>query len=278
MLVETSYGEVSATVNHGNGHVPNSHSHREQFGFREGDRGTHSSRTMMLAELTLLLDQVPSDAKSEDYLTAILKDNVLEKQTYLARKLSVQKLRELYGLNPELTIFRLLRFFWSLDEKAQPTLALLCALARDPLLRLSIDVILQMPLGETFNRQEIEQVITQTAPDRFTASTLSSIARNISSSWTQSGYLAGKVRKIRTQPVITVATMTYAIALGYLEGHRGQTLLGTLWVRVLGLPTNDILALMREAARRSWLDYRGIGSMIEIRFPQLLAQKEQRWQ
>jgi hypothetical protein len=224
--------------------------------------------------LSLLLEQIPRDAGSEDYLTAILEDNVLGKQTYSARKVSVQKLRELYGLDSGLPIFRLLRFFWSLDEQARPTLALLCALARDPLLRLSIDVILQMPLRAPFNKQEISQAIAQAAPNRFTANTLSSITRNIASSWTQAGYLTGKVRKIRSQPEITVATVTYALVLGYLEGHRGQALFATPWVRVLRLPTTEITALVREAARRSWLDYRGVSSMIEIRFPQLLAEEE----
>src|SRR5579883_356011 len=278
MFVRLDYDpEVTPTIRHGNGFSSEAPSHRDQFGFRDGDRGTHSSRTMMLWELSLLLEHIPSDADSENYLTAILEDNVLGKQTYSARKVSVQKLRELYGLNSKLPIFRLLRFFWSLDKQARPTLALLCSLARDPLLRLSIDAILQIPLGAPFNKQEISQAITQVAPNRFTANTLSSITRNIASSWTQTGYLTGKVRKSRTQPVITVATVTYALILGYLQGHRGQALFATPWVRVLGLPTTEIIALVREAARRSWLDYRGVGSMVEIRFPQLLAEEEKSW-
>lgn len=278
MLAKTSYGRKdNPTITHGNGAPSGAPYFRQQFGFRDGDRGTHSSRTMMLGELSLLLEQIPSDAGSKDYLTAILEDNVLGKQTYSARKVSAQKLRELYGLDSGLPVFRLLRFFWSLDEQARPTLALLCALARDPLLHLSIDVILQMPLGASFNKQEISQAIAQAAPNRFTANTLSSITRNIASSWTQAGYLTGKVRKIRTQPVITVATVTYALVLGYLEGHRGQALFATSWIRVLGLPTTEIIVLVREAARRSWLDYRGVGSMIEIRFPQLLTEEEKSW-
>lgn len=51
---------------------------------------------------------------------------------------------------------------------------------------------------------------------------LSAIARNASSSWTQSGHLTGRQKKIRTQPIVTVGSVAYALALGYLEGDRCQ--------------------------------------------------------
>ena len=44
-------------------------SYRSQLGFRDGDRGTHTSRTIMSAELRLLLDYVTADAGSRRELS-----------------------------------------------------------------------------------------------------------------------------------------------------------------------------------------------------------------
>jgi len=42
------------------------------WGFRSGDRGTHTSRTIMLDELSNLLDTVPGDAVRDDYAHAVV--------------------------------------------------------------------------------------------------------------------------------------------------------------------------------------------------------------
>jgi len=44
---------------------------RARLGFRDGDSGTHSSRTMMLRELEILLDSTSADAVVADYRRAI---------------------------------------------------------------------------------------------------------------------------------------------------------------------------------------------------------------
>lgn len=61
-------------------------------GLRFGDRGTHTSRTMMLAELTELLAVTPVGARREDYAAAIVDDNALGKQTAATRRLTDQRL------------------------------------------------------------------------------------------------------------------------------------------------------------------------------------------
>lgn len=104
------------------------------WGFRRGRRGTHSSRTIMLDELTQLLDQMPTDADRDDYAEAVVAGNCLGKPTAATRKASFQRLAELYGLRPRFILFRALRHLWSTDETARPALALLLALARDPFL------------------------------------------------------------------------------------------------------------------------------------------------
>ena len=57
------------------------------IGFRAGQKGTHSSRTIMLHELTLLLEACPKDAPRDHYLASILHDNCLGKRTDSTRKL-----------------------------------------------------------------------------------------------------------------------------------------------------------------------------------------------
>jgi hypothetical protein len=92
----------------------------DRFGFRSGARGTHSSRTIMLAELRALLGARPATATRGDYRLAILTDNVLGKKTLVTRRGTAQRLTELYALDPEVVLFRLFRFFWDLDRDGRP--------------------------------------------------------------------------------------------------------------------------------------------------------------
>ena len=52
----------------------------ESLGFRNGTSNVHTSRTMMLEELALLLDKVGPDKAVDAYLDAIKTDNVLGQQ------------------------------------------------------------------------------------------------------------------------------------------------------------------------------------------------------
>ena len=56
------------------------------WGFRSGDRGTHTSRTIMLDELSHLLDAAPSEATRDAYADAVMEDNCLAKRTAATRK------------------------------------------------------------------------------------------------------------------------------------------------------------------------------------------------
>ncbi len=81
------------------------------LGFRSGTASVHTSRTMMLAELGMVLEAAPADAPPSRYRTAIVEDNVLGKPTRSTRQRTAQYLTELYGLDPKLVVFRLLRLF-----------------------------------------------------------------------------------------------------------------------------------------------------------------------
>ena len=49
----------------------------EELGFRFGDKGTHTSRTIMLSEFSVLLGGCSPEATRADYVKAIVEDNCL---------------------------------------------------------------------------------------------------------------------------------------------------------------------------------------------------------
>jgi hypothetical protein len=247
-----------------------------RLGFRSGARGTHTSRTIMLADLETLLTAVPKGAKNTEYRQAITTDNALGKKTVATRRLSGQRLSELYGLDAGVPLFRLLRFFWTHDKEGRPILAFLCATARDPLLRTTATTVLTASVGDIVSKESLAEAVQTEAPGRFNSSTLDKIARNAASSWTQAGHLQGHRIKRRTRPKATAATVAYALVLGYLTGSSGQLLLNTFWTRILDLRADRLKALAAEASTRGWITYRQSGSVIEVRFPALVTAEEEK--
>lgn len=244
------------------------------LGFKAGNSGAHSARTMMLADLTALLSSAPAHAKRDAFNKAIVEDNCLGKKTTSNRWLTARHLADLYGLDEGVTVFRLLRFFWNADTSARPMLALLCANARDTLLRRSANKVLEMKPGETVTSADFVAFFNHELPSRFSEAMTLSLAQNVGATWTQAGYFIGKITKARTRPVVTPAVTAYALCLGYLCGLRGQVLLESFWARLLDINRDQVAALAQEAAKRSWLDFKGAGNVYEINFRQLLTPKE----
>ncbi len=198
-------------------------------------------------------------------------DNVLAKKASTARRKAVQHLEgELYALDPAVPLFRLFRHFWDLDTDGRPLTALLCACARDPLLRLTAPAVLAVPESVTVGSADIEKAIAVAAPGKYSPVTQSSIARNARSSWTQSGHLRGKYSKLRAHPKLTPGNTAFALALGYFTGVRANMLFHTFWTGLLDAPEDRLKDMAIEASRRGWLTYRGIGSTVEVRFPATL--------
>ena len=247
-----------------------------RLGFRFGEKGTHTSRTIMLAELEHVLTDAPACSLRADYARAIIEENAAGKQTLSTRKLTDQRLGELYALDPAVPVFRILRRLWDLDVRSHPLLGLLCALARDPLLRATASPVLSMTPSAEVARQELTDAVRDAVGNRLNESILDKVVRNAASSWTQSGHLKGRVRKVRQRASPTPASTAYALALGYLLGYRGQSLLETLWAKVLDGSTAEILRLAYDAKRLGFLDLKQAGEVIEINFPTTLITTEER--
>jgi hypothetical protein len=183
---------------------------------------------------------------------------------------------ELYSLDQTRAVFRLLRHFWSADESARPMLAILAAAARDPLLRESTPFVVAIPLNAAVDAAQVADHLKEKYPARFKPTTLRSTAQNLASSWTQAGYLTGKVKKKRTRPVVSPVVVTYALLLGYLCGMRGKMLLDTNWTRMLDRTPAEIDDLATDASKQGWMNYKAAGSVVEITFPGLLTPQEEK--
>src|SRR5690242_8344255 len=93
-------------------------------GFPVGAKGPPTSRTLMFAELRTTLAVTPANATRSGYATAIIDENCLGKSTTATRRLTNQRLGELYALEPRVPLFRILRQLWGSEEAGQPLLAL----------------------------------------------------------------------------------------------------------------------------------------------------------
>lgn len=244
-----------------------------RFGFDNGPGGPHASRTMMLSELRALLDACPPSATYAEYRVAILEENCLLKQTATTRLRSLRALRELYGLDRRVLIFRALRDLWDTDEKAQPLLACLCANARDPLLRSSADPVLATAQGEFVTAAGLSTAVAEVFPGHYNPAILLKIGRNAASTWEQSGHVVGRQSKIRTYARSGPATAAYALLLGHLCDVRGDLLFETLWARLLDAPASLLYEYALAAHQQGWLEFRRSGDVTEVSFRHLLRQE-----
>ena len=239
-------------------------------GFVDTPVGTHISRTIMLADLRRLLDACSADADLAAYRVAVVQENVLLKPTVTTRKESFARLRQLYALDRAVPLFAALRSLWQDDPLAQPMLAMLCALGRDPLLRSTADSLLNTPVGTAVTSELFESIVTNVFSGRYSQASLASLGRNIASSWQQSGHLHGKLHKVRAQAVARPGAVVYALLLGYLNGGRGEGLFHTIWTRVLEAPLHVLDTQAQTAAQRGWIEYRRVGDVVEVEFRHLL--------
>jgi hypothetical protein len=234
--------------------------------------GPSTSQTVMVSSLQHLLKVVPAGAPPHEYRSAVMEENILGKQTLRAREWAFRQLRRFYGLDPDILLFRSLRDLWPDDLAGQPLLAMLCALARDPVLRSTTKVILNsepgVPVGPTDFRTAIEEAFPGVYGDK----TLRTAAGNVASSWYQVGHLHKETRtdKVRSRATATPADLAYALLLGHIEGHRGQALFDTLWSRVLDQPASRLNDLAVLASQRGLIEFRAAGGVVDVGFRELL--------
>ena len=234
------------------------------LGFRVAGSGPHTSKTLMLQELEALLAAIPPDAPANAYRAAIVEENVLGKRTLSTRKETATRLTALHGFDPSKPLFRVLRRLWAVDPTAHPQLALLNGLARDPLLMATTAQVMGMTQGELLQRSEMMAAVQGFSHDRLSVKVLDAVARNTASSWTQSGHLKGRVKKLRQPLNPHPVSLALAVWLGYASGKRGKALLTTPWATALDSSSSGLLELAQQAKRLGLLNLSHGGGVVSI--------------
>ena len=245
--------------------LPEKNEKLELFGFKFAG-GAHISKTMMLNEITKLLTNNPPNATLDVYHKTIVSDNILLKPTQSTRQETYNRLRSLYGLDEKIPIFSIYRELVLIDPKSISLLSLLVSWARDPLLRASTSAIYQIGIGDEVKNESIQRAIQHVFPDKFSPSSLGTTSRNTASTWTQSGHLLGRVKKIRTRVIPTTKSFTMALLLGYVCGYRGEHLFTSPFCKLLDINAIDAQSLAQQAHRENLITFKNIGSIIEVSF------------
>lgn len=220
----------------------------------------------MLKELSVLFEVVPPYSNPDAYRSAVIDENLLLKSSYGGREETYINLRRLYGLDQENTLFAALRGLWQRDTLGQPILALLAACAVDEILRSTTSVILGTKVKDGVVNNQLATRVAEAFPDRYNRVTLEAIGQRTASSWTQSGHLEGRVKKVRSRPSVTPAAMALALLIGTLNGERGYKLFGTLWVQLLDVAEGQRDDLAAAAAKQGYMTYHRLGDVAEVSF------------
>ena len=230
----------------------------------------HTSRTIMFAELSKLMD---FSTGQDTAFEKLLQDNVIAKQTESNKSKTIKHLTQLFILNEETPAFRVFHYLWSIaPPNEKPLLTLLLALYRDFLLSDSIDTVIKVSAGFPVPVNSIQDCIESLYPSRFSPITLHSISKNIASSWKQSGHITGRYKNIRTKVTPGYHAVTFALFLGYIDGLRGDFLFQPKWIKALDSTEKELKALAHAAAQRDLISFQSAGSVTVINF-NLLIQK-----
>lgn len=244
------------------------------LGFSKAISGGHSARSMMLVEMQILFRSMPLAVAKNDFIKAIVEENVLEKPTLSSRKKSLRHLTDLYSMDPSKALFRVLWKLGHADLDSLPQLCLVCAYARDPQLRHSFELVRKLRLGEVLVKADMEQHLESGFPGRFSLATKASMAQNVNTTWTFSGHLAGKVKKVRQLPTPRPVSAAYAMFVGYLTGLRGERLLNSPYAFLVSSNRSQMQAALSLASAKGLLSLKQAAGIVEFDFSSLLTSTE----
>ena len=227
----------------------------------------HTARTMMFLELEKVMN---FSIQNDNYIEA-MQNNVFGKKSQDGIKKTSGFLSQLYKFDISSNKFKAFKYFWSIAEEAEkPVIAFVFAITNDYLLRESVSTISQRKIGEKANIESIEENIEKYHPNRFTKNTLRSVAQNIASSWKQAGFIIGKIKNIRSEPLITYRIVSFAMLLAFLDGVRGDFIFHNNALLALCQSESKIRELSVEASKRDLMQYQFAGNITSISFDNLL--------
>ena len=150
-------------------------------------------------------------------------------------------------------------------------MALLVALARDPLLRDTAPTVIEGPVGGALQRPVFEAALREKHAERFSPNTLRTLAQNCASTWTQSGHLRGPSKKVRERITPAPQAVTLAALLATICGFGGPAILSSAWIRVLDLTPDQALDCLRRAEGLGLARVRIAGDITEISIRRQMA-------
>jgi len=227
----------------------------------------HTSRTIMFNELSRVMD---FSIEKDNYLES-MNNNVFGKKSQDGIKKTESFLSRLYGFDLSSPYFKAFKHFWlecDIEEKA--LISFVFALKNDYLLQESISVVANWGSRDKVNIELFTENLEKYHPNRFSQNTMSSVAKNIASSWKQAGFITGKIGNIRTVPPVTYKVVAFAILLSYLSGERGDFLIQSPTVKALCLSESELREFVVEASKRDYLQYQYAGNVTTISFDNLI--------
>lgn len=225
----------------------------------------------MIRELTRVLAASETSQPTLSLREVAITHNAVEKSSGAGRAKTFRHLRELYGMDSAVEVFRALRVAWDSAGDERPLLAALCAMSRDPVFRSSAAVITRSPLGGALTASFFAREVAEDFPGRYSPGVTARIGRNMASSWTQAGLLIGRTNKRRERAKAGPVSLAYAMYLGHLAGASGKRLFDTVWTSVLDKSPAELESLAERASRQGWIEYRASGGMIDVTFRHLAA-------
>lgn len=231
----------------------------------------HTSRTLMLEELTKVMDFSIEKDNYEDSMS----NNVFGKKSDDGIKKTANYLTQLYSFDIKSPSFKSLKYFWkNVSDIEKPIFTLLFALQRDYLLSESVSVIANTKINEKTTVESFEENIEKYYPNKYSTITRHSIGKNLASSWKQIGFITGKVKNLRTQPEVSYNCVAFAFVMAYLNGLRGDFIISSKWVKALCLNENQLRELAIEASKRGLIHYQFSGNVTSITFNDLFKKLE----
>ena len=228
--------------------------------------GAHTSRTMLLGDLSAVFASCPAASTRDEYRAAVIDENVAGKASQSSRERTFRYLREMYLLDVSDPTFRAMRRLWSRDPAGRPIIALLMACAHDHALSATVSGILSLAAGEAATSKSLADAVEREYPGNYSDAIRAKIGRNALSSWTQAGYLhrSGQGAALRQQIDVTPGAVTMALALGEADGLSGERLFTTPHAALLGTSSATLHDRTHDAARKGWLGYRSRGQITEV--------------
>lgn len=246
------------------------------LGFSTG--GVLSSRSVMLPELNALLTIAPSDADMAHLQHLVVNEDALHKTSASNRLKTFSFLRRLYGLNPDLPVFREFSRLCKLFPGDSTLLASSLAFAREPLLRSCANFVLDTAVGKPLGREDFEAWIREYAPGRYSQTMYVSFSHNLYASFFQLGYLgvaAGKHR-LRQRRDVRPAAVAYAAFLDWLTGLNGLSLLTGNYSKTLELNQDEHLRLLKVCGQLGLMRVALAGGILQLDFSDWLRPGESR--